>query len=36
MRIEEALRGVSAILTNDPVFKRVAEIRALVLDELEP
>jgi predicted nucleic acid-binding protein len=28
--------GCQAILTNDPVFKRVPDIRALVLDELEP
>jgi predicted nucleic acid-binding protein len=28
--------GCQAILTNDSVFKRVAGIRALVLDELEP
>ncbi len=28
--------GCQAILTNDPVFKRVRELRALVLDDLEP
>ncbi|MBM4030755.1 MAG: PIN domain-containing protein [Planctomycetes bacterium] len=28
--------GCQAILTNDPVFKRVHDIRALILDELEP
>jgi len=28
--------GAQAILTNDPVFKRANEIRALILDEMEP
>jgi predicted nucleic acid-binding protein len=27
--------GAQAILTNDPIFKRVREIRALIVDELE-